>query len=57
MGVFDTHCVQIGQVLAVSWLKLLVPSIYPIRIRGKITTIPRLFSEHLHQMKNKHHIM
>ena len=30
---------------------------YPMRISGKITTVPRLFSEHLHQMKNKHRIM
>ena len=30
---------------------------YPIRKSGKITTGPRLFSEHLHQMKNKHQIM
>ena len=30
---------------------------YPIRISGKITSVPRLFSEHLHQMKNKHQIM
>ena len=30
---------------------------YPIRISGKITIIPRLFSKHLHQLKNKHQIM
>ena len=29
----------------------------PIRISGKITIVPRLFSEHLHQMKNKHQIV
>ena len=30
---------------------------YPIRIRDKITSVPKLFSEPLHQMKNKHQIM
>ena len=57
MGLFDTHFVQFGQVLPISVLKLLVTYKYPIRIRGKITTGPRLFSEPLHQMKNKHQIM
>ena len=49
MGRFDTDFVQFGQVLPVSGLKLLVTSIR----YGKITTVPRLFSEHLHQMKKK----
>ena len=30
---------------------------YSLRISGKITTLPRLFSEDLHQMKNKHPIV
>ena len=30
---------------------------YPIRIRDKITSVPGLFSQPLHQMKNKHQIM
>ena len=68
MGLFDTHFVQFGQVLPisglkllVSGLKLLVTSIYvqvvKSRTSGKITSVPTLFSEHLHQMKNKHQIM
>ena len=36
---------------------MLILAIVHVRISGKITTVPRLFSEHLHQMKNKHQIM
>ena len=59
MGLFDTHFVQFGQVLPISGLKLLVTSIRYVYIArsGKITTEPKLFSENLHQMKNKHQIM
>ena len=54
MGLFDTHFVQFGQVLPISGLKLLVTSIRYVQV---ITSVPRLFSEHLHQMKKKHQIM
>ena len=58
MGLFDTHFVQFGQVLPISGLKLLVIQVSDTYIiSGKITSVPRLFSEHLHQMKNKHQIM
>ena len=55
MGLFDTHFVQFGQITC--FRAEIVSYKYRIRIRGKITSVPRLFSEHLHQMKNKHQIM
>ena len=54
MELFDTHFVWFGQVLPVSVMKLLVTS---NRYIGKITTVPRLFLEHLFQNENKHQIM
>ena len=54
MELFDTHVVWFGQVLGVSGMKLLVVS---NRYVGKITTIPRLFSEYLLQNESKHQIM
>ena len=53
MELFDTHFVRFGQVLGVSGMKLLATSNW----YGKITTVPRLFSEYLLQNENKHHIM
>ena len=59
MGLFDTYFVWFGQVLAVSWLKTLVIIISHrcVHASGKITTVPRLFSEHSTQNGNKHQIM
>ena len=61
MGLFDTHFVQFGQVLVTNFRVEIVSYTeivsYKYPISGKITTVPRLFSEHLHQMKNKHQIM
>ena len=57
MELFDTHCVWFGQVLAVSGMKTLVISHRCVYLSGKITTVPRLFSEHLVQVENKHQIM
>ena len=54
MELFDTHFVWFGQV-ALLGMKTLVKS--PMCIGGKITTVPRLFSEHLVQDENKHQIM
>ena len=56
MELFDTHFVYFGQVLAVSGLKTLVTSDLDTT-SGKITTLPRLFSEHSLQIENKHQIM
>ena len=55
MELFDTFFVWFSQVLAVSGMKTLVVS--HRCISGKITTAPRLFSEHLTQNENKHQIM
>ena len=55
MELFDTYFLQFGQVLVVSGQKTL--AISNRYVCGKITTIPRLFSEHLLQSKNKHQIM
>ena len=57
MEMFDTHFVWFGQVLVVSAMKRYVSHKSPICISGKITTLPRLFSEHLNQIENKHQIM
>ena len=57
MELFDTYFVWFGQVLAVSGLKTLVISHRSVKLSGKITTAPRLFSEHLLQNENKHQIM
>ena len=56
MELFDTYFVWFGQVLAVSGKKTLVIS-HRCDISGKITTVLRLFSEHLLQDENKHQIM
>ena len=53
MKLFDTHFVWLGQVLAVSGQKML--AIYE-PISDKITTEPRLLSEHSYQNENKHQI-
>ena len=45
-----------GQVLLVSDLKMLVNCKRPLHVSGKITTVPRLFSEYLPQMENKHQL-
>ena len=58
MELFDTYFVWFGQVLAVSGLKMLVIiSLRCVAISGKITTVPRLFSEHSLQNENKHQIV
>ena len=57
MELFDTYFVWFGQVLAVSGMKTLVIRKSPMCIGGKITTVPRLFSEHLVQDENKAQIM
>ena len=54
MELFDTHFVWFGQVLAVSGQKTLA---IQETISDKITTVPRLFSEHSLQNENKHQIM
>ena len=54
MELFDIHFVRFGQVLAVSGQKTL--AIYK-PISDKITTVPRLLSEHSLQNENKHQIM
>ena len=56
MELFDTYFVWFGQVLPVSGKKTLVYK-SPMCRGGKITTISRLFSEHLLQDENKHQIM
>ena len=55
MELFDTHFVWFGQVLAVSGQKTL--AISNRYVCDKITTVPRLFSEHSLQNENKHKIM
>ena len=57
MELFDTYFVWFGQVLAVSGKKTLVISHRCVELSGKITTVPRLFSEYLLQDENKHQIM
>ena len=57
MELSDTHFVQFGQILAVSGEKMLAISNRYVHASGKITTIPRLFSEHSLKNKNKHQIM
>ena len=57
MELFDTYFVWFGQVLAVSGMKTLVISLRCVAISDKITTAPRLFSEHLLKNKIKHQIM
>ena len=54
MELFDTYFVWFGQVLAVSEEN---SHKSPMCISGKITTVPRLFSEHLLQDENKYQIM
>ena len=56
MELFDTYFVWFGQVLAVSGKKK-VSNKSPMCISGKITTVPRLFSENLLQDENEHQIM
>ena len=56
MELFDTSFVYFGQVLAVSGLKMLVVRDGYIEVVNNIT-VPRLFSESLPQMENKHQIM
>ena len=56
MELFDTYFDQFGQVLAVSGQKN-VSYKKPICRSGKITTAPRLFSEHSLKNENKHQIM
>ena len=55
MELFDTHFVWFGQLLVVSGQKTL--AISNQYVCGKITTVPRLFSEHSLQNENKHQIM
>ena len=55
MELFDTHFVWFGQLLVVSGQKTL--AISNQYVCGKITTVPRLFSEHSFQNENKHQIM
>ena len=57
MEMFDTHFVEFGQVLAVSGQKTLAKSNQYVAVSGKITTAPRLFSEHSLKNENKHQIM
>ena len=57
MELFDTYFVWIGQVLAVSGKKTLDITHRSVQLSGKITTVPRLFSEHSLQNENKHQIM
>ena len=46
MELFDTYFVQFGQVLAVSGQKTLAIRNRYVAASGKITTAPRLFSDH-----------
>ena len=55
MELFDTYFVQFGQLLDVSDQKTL--AISNRYICGKITTVPRLFSEHSLKNENKDQIM
>jgi len=57
MELFDTYFVWFGQAQAVSRKKTLVISHRCMCISGKITTVPRLFSQHSLQNENKHQIM
>ena len=57
MELFDIYFVWFGQVLAVSGKKTLVISHRCVLLSGKITTVPKLFSEHLLQDENKPQIM
>ena len=57
MELFDTYFVWFGQLLAVSGKKTLVISHRCVYIGGKITTVSRLFSEHLLQDENKPQMM
>ena len=57
MELFDTYFVWFGQVLAVSGMKTYVSHKLPMCISSKITTVPKLFSEHLLQDEKKHQIM
>ena len=57
MELFDAYFDRIGQVLAVSGKKTLVINHRCVCISGKITTVPRLISEHSLQDENKHQIM
>ena len=59
MELFDTYFVWFGQILAVSGQKTLaISNRYVFRPESdKITTIPRLFSQHSLQNENKHQIM
>ena len=59
MELFDTFFVWFSQVLAVSEMKTLVISHSHrcVAISGKITTVPRIFLEHLTKHENKHQIM
>ena len=57
MELFDTHFVWFGQIIAVSGQKTLAISNRYVYVSGKITTVPRLFSEHSLQNENKHQIM
>ena len=57
MELFDTYFVWFGQILAVSGMKTLVISHQCVQLSGKITTVPRLYSEHSLQNKNKHQII
>ena len=56
MELFDTYFAWFSQILAVSGMKTLVIS-HRLCISGKITTVPRLFSEHSLQNDNKQQIM
>ena len=56
MELFDTYFDVFGGVLAVSGQKTLAISNRLCR-SGKITTAPRLFSEHSLKNENKHQIM
>ena len=56
MELFDTYFVWFGQVLAVSARDENVSHKSPMCISDKITTAPRLFSEHSLQNENKHQI-
>ena len=47
MGLFDTHFAKFGQVLPVSVLKLLASTRNHYL---QVTTVPRLFSDHLLQI-------
>jgi len=55
MELFDTHFVYFGHVLLVSAVNVVY--VRNGRSSGKITTTPRLVSEHLIKNKNKHLIV